>query len=50
MQRGIIVQMAWDGGSGLFSDLAIGTFSAEIIDEFEASKPLVQPRNVETQA
>jgi hypothetical protein len=30
--------MAWDGGSGLFSnDLAFGTFCAETIDEFEAA-------------
>ncbi|MDQ4055720.1 MAG: hypothetical protein M3237_23925 [Actinomycetota bacterium] len=49
--RGIIVEMAWDGGSGLFSDdLAFGMFCAETTDEVEASKLLVWPCNVETTA
>ena len=40
--------MAWDGGSGLFSDdFASGTFCAEAIDQFEASKPPVELRNAE---
>jgi hypothetical protein len=48
---GIIVEVTWDGGSGLFlDDLAIGAFCAETIGELKTSNLLVQLHKVETRA